>query len=80
MELTCNELVDLLDFKYFVESATGFTLPSGIYELLDNNLRLAFLLPDDTKVGITVDDIRLRSSLTTNKTIKLTKKLFFIPY
>ena len=29
------------------------------------------------KVDITIDDIRLKSNLTTNKTIKITKKTFF---
>ena len=33
-------------------------------------------LPDDIKVDI-IDDIRLRSNLTLNKTIKFTKRSFF---
>ena len=35
------------------------------------------LLPNEVKVNITIDDVRLRSNLTTNKTIKFTKKSFF---
>ena len=35
------------------------------------------LLPDDVKVHVTIDDIRLRSNLPTNKTIRFTKKPFF---
>ena len=31
----------------------------------------------DVKVNITIDDIRLRSNLTTDKTIRFTKKSFF---
>ena len=34
------------------------------------------LLPDDVKVAITIDDIRLKSNLITNKTIKVTGKSF----
>ena len=38
---------------------------------------LKFLLPDDAKVNITIVDIRQRSNLTTNKTIRFTEKSFF---
>ena len=34
-------------------------------------------LPDEVKVNITIDDIRLKSNLTTDKTIKVTKKKLF---
>ena len=81
MALTHNQIVDILDIKYIAASSTRFTLPPGIYEISDLTSRLKFLLPDDVKVNITIDDTRLRSNLTTNKTIKLTKKIsFFIRY
>ena len=35
------------------------------------------LLPNKVKVNISIDDIRLRSNRTTNKTIRLTIKIFF---
>ena len=35
------------------------------------------LLPKEVKVKITIDDIRLKSNLTTNKTIRFTEKFFF---
>ena len=35
------------------------------------------LLPNKVKVNTTIDDIRLRSNSTTNKTIRFTKKSFF---
>ena len=38
---------------------------------------LNFLFPDDVEVNITIDDIRLKSNLTTNKTIRFTKIYFF---
>ena len=38
---------------------------------------LKSLLPDDVKINITIDDIRLRSILTTHKTIRLAKKSVF---
>ena len=38
---------------------------------------LKSLLPDEMIVNITIDDIRLRSNLTTTETIRFTKKSFF---
>ena len=49
-----------------------------MYEIIDFNFMLKSLLPKEVKVNITIDDIRLKSNLTTNKTIKFTKKSFFI--
>ena len=37
-----------------------YTLPPSFYEIGDFNLMLKSLLPDDVKVDITIDDIRLR--------------------
>ena len=77
MELTYSEIEKILDVKYIATSTIGYTLPVGIYEIIDNNSTIKSLLPNDVKVNITIDDIRLKSKLTTNKTIKFTKKIFF---
>ena len=77
MELTYSEIENILDMRYFPTSSTGYILPPGIHEISDINLMLKSLLPDEVKVEITNDHIRLRSNLSTNKTIKSTKKSFF---
>ena len=38
---------------------------------------LQSLLPKEVKLNIIVDEIRLRTNLTTNKTKKLTEKVIF---
>ena len=38
---------------------------------------LKSLLPNDVKINITIDDIRLKSNLTTNETFRFTEKSFF---
>ena len=48
-----------------------------MYKINDFNLILKFLLPNEVKVKNTIDDIGLKSNLTTNKTIRFTKKSFF---
>ena len=77
LQLTYDEIIDILDVKYIAGSIIGYTLPPGIYEISDFNLMLKSLLPDEVKVKITIDVIRLKSNLTTNKIIKFTKRSFF---
>ena len=77
MELTYGETEEILDTKYTATSSTGYTLPPGIFEIAFFDLMLKSFFPDEVKVKITNNDIRLRSNITTNKTIKFTGKSFF---
>ena len=77
MELTYHEVAEILDTKNIDAKSTGYTLPPGLYEVFVINLILKSLLPDDVKVKFTIDDIRLKSKLTTNITIRFTKKSSF---
>ena len=76
-QLTYGEIIDILDLKYIPTTTIGYTLPPGMYEIIDINFMLKSLLPKDVKVNITNYDIKLKSNLTTNKTNKFTKKSFF---
>ena len=78
MELTYDEIVDILNVKNTAGSFIGYTLPPGTDEISDINLIIKFLLPNKVKVKVTFDDIRLRPKLTTNKTISFTKKSFLL--
>ena len=64
MGLTYSEIENILDMKYIPTLVSGYTLPLGIYEISDINSMLKSLLPNEVKVNITADDIRLRSNLT----------------
>ena len=77
MEITYHEFAEILDTKNIATSSTGYTLPPGIYEISDNKFILTFLPPVDVKVNITIDDIRLRSSLSSKRKITFTKKPLF---
>ena len=50
--------------------ATGYTLLQRIYEFSNINLMLKSLIPGDVKINIAIDDVRLKSNLTTNRTIR----------
>ena len=77
MRLSYDEIMDILDLKYIPTKRTGYSLNPGIYEVDDLNNTLKHILPDNVKVSVTIDDIRLKSSLKTNQTLIFTEKSFF---
>ena len=77
MQLTYDEIIDVLDLKYIPTKRTGYSLNPGIYEIVDLNNTLKHTLPDNVKVNITIDDISLKSNLKINQTLIFTEKFFF---
>ena len=68
MRLSYVEIMDILDLKYIPTKRTRYSLDPGIYEVIDLNNTLKHILPDNVKINITIDDIRIKSNL---KIIKL---------
>ena len=58
MQLTYDEIIDVLDLKYFPTKRTGHSLNPGFYEIVDLINTLKHILPNNVKVNITIDDIR----------------------
>ena len=77
MRLSFDEFIDILDLKYISKKRTGYSFNPGIYEIVDLNNILKYILPDNVKVSVTIDDIRLKSDLKTNQTLIFTEKSFF---
>ena len=77
MRLSYDEIMDILDLKYIPTKRTRYSLNPGIYEVVDLNITLKRILPDNVKVNITMDDIRLKSNLKNNQTLIFTEKSFF---
>ena len=77
MRLSYDEIIDILDLKYIPRKRTGYSLNPGIYEIVDLNNTLKYILPDNVKVSITIDDIRLKSNLKIKQTLIFTKRSFF---
>ena len=77
MRLSYDEIMDILDLNYISTKRTGYSLNPGIYEVIDLNSTLKHILPDNVKVNITIDDIRLKSNLKTSQTLLFTEKSFF---
>ena len=77
MRLSYGEMIDILDLKYISTKRTGYSLNPGIYEIVDLNNLLKYILPDNVKVSVSIDDIRLKSNLKTNQTLIFTEESFF---
>ena len=77
MQIPYDEIIDILDLKYIPTKRTGYTLEPRIYEVVDLNNTLKYILPDNVKVSITIDDVRLKSNLKINQTLIFTEKSFF---
>ena len=77
MQLTYDEIIDVLDLKYISTKRKGYSLNPGIYEIVDLNNTLKHILPNNVKVNVTIDDIRLKSNLKINQTLIFTEKSFF---
>ena len=77
MQLTYDEIIDILDLKYIPTKITRYSLNPGIYEVIDLNNTLKYILPDNVKVTITIDDIRLKANININQTLIFTNKSFF---
>ena len=77
MQLTYDEITDVLHLKYISTKRIVYSLNSGIYEVADLNNTLKHILPDNVKKNVTIDDIRLKSNLKINQTLIFTEKSFF---
>ena len=62
MQLTYAEIIDILDLKYIPTKRTGYSLNPGIYEVVDLNNTLKYILPDNVKVSVFIDDVRSKSN------------------
>ena len=49
----------------------------GIYEVVNLNKTLKYILPDNVKVSVKIVDVRLKSNLKINQTLIFTEKSFF---
>ena len=77
MRLSYAEIMDIFDLKYIPTKRTGYSLDPGIYEVVDLNNTLKHILPNNVKINITIDDIRLKSNLKINQTLIFTERSFF---
>ena len=80
MQLTYNENIDILDSEYNPTKSMGYSLSPGVYEVDNINTILKTILPDNVKVTITIDDIRIKSNLKIIQTLIFTEECFFTQF
>ena len=79
-QLTYDEIIGILDLKFFPTKRTGYSLNPGFNEVVDLNETLKYILPENVEVNFTVDDISLKFNIKINQTLIFNKKSFFIGF
>ena len=79
-QITYNEIIGTLDFKYNPTKRTWYSLSPGIYEVFDLNKTLKYILSDIVKVSNTIDVIRLKSNIRFIQTLIFFEKSFLKLY
>ena len=80
MQLTFDEIIDTLDLKNIPTKRLGFSLKPNIYQISDINKTIKYILPNDAKINVTIDEKIFKSVLKINQTLIFTDKIFFILY
>ena len=75
--LTYDEIMDILDLKYIPAKRMGFSIEPNIYSVVDLNRTLKNILPNNVKIGITIDERKYKTDLKINQTLIFTNKSFF---
>ena len=75
--LTYDEIIDILDLKYIPTKRMGYSIEPNIYNVVDLNKTLKNILPDNVKIGITIDERKYKTDLKSNQTLIFTNKSFF---
>ena len=70
------EVIDKLDLKYNPTKRIGYSLRIGIYEVIDLNDTSKYILPENVKASITIDDVTLKTNLKIIQTLIFTEKSF----
>ena len=63
--------------NFILTKRTNYSLNPGIYEVIDSNKTLKYILPDKLKVSVSIDGVRLKSNLKIIQTLIFTEKSFF---
>ena len=56
MQLTYDEIMDILNLKYIPTKRIGYSLKPNIYQMIDINETLKNILPNNVKISVTIDE------------------------
>ena len=61
MQLTYNEIIDILDLKYISTERIGYSIEPNIYNVVDLNKTLKNTLPNNVKIDNTIDERKYKT-------------------
>ena len=77
MQLTYNEIINILDLKYISTKRTGYSIEPNIYDIVDLNKTLKNILPNNIKINVSIDERKHKTDLKINQRLIFTNKSFF---
>ena len=77
MQLTYNEIINILDLKYISTKRTGYSIEPNIYDIVDLNKTLKNILPNNLKINVSIDERKYKTDLKINQKLIFTNKSFF---
>ena len=77
MQLTYDEIINILDLNYISTKREGYSIEPNIYNIVDLNKTLKNILPNNVKINITIDERKYKTDLKINQTLIFTNKSFF---
>ena len=79
-QLTYDEIINLLDLKIIPRKKTGYSLNPNICQINDINSTLKYILPNNVKISVTIDEKILKTNLKILQLLIITDKKLFILY
>ena len=76
-QTTYGEILDKLDLKNIPTRRTAYSLNPGIHEVTDIEKTLDYILPDNVKASVIIEDIRIKFKIKINQTLVFTENPFF---
>ena len=77
MQLTYDEIINILDLKCIPTKRMGYSIEPNIYNVVDLNKTLKNILPNNVKIDVTIDERKYKTDLKLNQTLIFTNKSFF---
>ena len=80
MQLTNDEIIEILELKHISTKSTGFSVKPNIYQISDKNNTLKKILTDNVEISVTTEEKIYKSNLKISQTLIFTIKISFILY
>ena len=77
MQLTYDEIINILGLKYIPTKRMGYSIEPNIYNVVVLNKTLKNILPNNIKINVSIDERKYKTDLKINQMLIFTNKSFF---